>query len=333
MKKYRKIKNMLLLLMVAGMMLSGCSKEQSASASTYVVTEEELSRALPKVGEAEIIKAKVKAGSKGTISVATVGSPNTEILKEAAKILEEKGYVLNIEVCEDYLMPNQLVLEGKADCNYYQHAAFMKRYNIDKQTNLLEMAKIHYEPMAIFSEKVEDLETLGKGAKVAIPENPTALAQALWLLQAEGLVSLMSDADMNAVIGDIANNPLGLEIVIMKEEEILKKLSTVDLGLCHKGYALQEGIAAESIMLAEESKDSMMAGELAQSVVVGEYPNEKASVLTKVLMSKEMQKFVEKNYQGSLFMMDGMVSDIEETAKKVSEDSAQEDDVTEETKG
>ena len=92
-------------------------------------------------------------------------------------------------------------------------------------------------------------------------------------------------------------------------------------------------IAAESIMLAEESKDSMMAGELAQSVVVGEYPNEKASVLTEVLMSKEMQKFVEKNYQGSLFMMDGMVSDIEETAKKVSEDSAQEDDVTEETKG
>ena len=333
MKKYRKIKSMILLLMAVGMMLSGCSKGTSASTSTYVVAEEELSRALPKVGEAEIIKAKVKAGSKGTISVATVGSPNTEILKEAAKILEEKGYVLNIEVCEDYLMPNQLVLEGKADCNYYQHAAFMKRYNIDKQTNLLEMAKIHYEPMAIFSEKVEDLETLGKGAKVAIPENPTALAKALWLLQEEGLISLMSDADMNAVIGDIANNPLGLEIVTMKEEEILKKLSTVDLGLSHKGYALQEGIAAENIMLAEETKDSMMAKELAQSVVVGEYPNEKASILIEVLMSKEMEKFMETNYQGSLSMMDGMVSGIETTTKNVAEASVQEDDVTEEPKG
>ena len=177
------------------------------------------------------------------------------------------------------------------------------------------------------------METLGKGAKVAIPENPTALAKALWLLQAEGLISLMSDADMNAVIGDIANNPLGLEIVTMKEEEILKKLSTVDLGLCHKGYALQEGIAAENIMLAEETKDSMMAKELAQSVVVGEYPNEKASILIEVLMSKEMEKFMETNYQGSLSMMDGMVSGIETTTKNVAEASVQEDDVTEEPKG
>ena len=333
MKKYRNIKGVILLFVVAGLMLSGCSKEQSTSASTYVTAEEELSRALPKVGEAEIIKAKVKAGTKGTISVATVGSPNTEILREAAKILEGKGYLLEVEVCEDYLMPNQLVLEGKADCNYYQHAAFMKRYNIDKQTNLLEMAKIHYEPMAIFSEKVKDLETLGTGAKVAIPENPTALAEALWLLQAEGLISLMSDADMNAVIGDIANNPLGLEIVTMKEEEVLKNLNDVDLALCRKGYALQEGIAAESIMLAEEAKDSMMAKELAQSVVVGEYPNEKASVLIEVLMSKEMQKFMETNYQGSFSMMAGMVSGIEATAKEVSEVSVQEDDAAEETEG
>ena len=119
----------------------------------------------------------------------------------------------------------------------------------------------------------------------------------------------------------------------MKEEEILKKLSTVDLGLFHKGYALQEGIAAENIMLAEETKDSMMAKELAQSVVVGEYPNEKASVLIEVLMSKEMEKFMETNYQGSLSMMDGMVSGIKATTKNVAEASVQEDDVTEEPKG
>ena len=62
-----------------------------------------------------IITADVKIGSKGTISVATVGSPNTEILKEAGRILEEKGYLLNIEVCQDYLEPNRLVEEGKVD--------------------------------------------------------------------------------------------------------------------------------------------------------------------------------------------------------------------------
>ena len=334
MKKYRRIRSMIFILIAAGMVLAGCNKEQKTSVSTYVATEEDLRYALPKIGEAEIIKAEVKAGSRGTILVATVGSPNTEILQEAARILEEKGYLLKIEVCEDYLMPNQLVTEGKADCNFYQHEAFLKRYNIEKQTNLLEMAKIHYEPMAIFSEKVEDLETMGKGAKVAVPDNPTALAKALWLLQAEGLLSLMSDADMNTVIGDIANNPLELEIVTMKEEEILKDLSGVDLALCHKGYALKEGIVPESIMLAEEKKDSMMAQELSHSVVASEYPNENASILTEVLVSEEMQKFVETKYQGSIYMMDGMLSDVEVTVKEMSETSeAVAEEGTEETQG
>ena len=334
MKKYRSIKSIMLILVAAGVVLTGCSNEQKTSVSAYVATEEDLRYALPKIGEAEIIKAEVKAGSKGTILVATVGSPNTEILQEAARILEEKGYLLKIEVCEDYLMPNQLVLEGKADCNYYQHAAFLKRYNIEKQTNLLEMAKIHYEPMAIFSEKVEDLETMGKGVKVAVPDNPTALAQALWLLQAEGLLSLMSDADMNTVIGDIAENPLGLELVTMKEEEMLKNLGSVDLALCHKGYALKEGIAAESILLAEENKDSMMAQELSQSVIVSEYPNENADILTEVLMSEKMQKFVETKYQGSIYMMDGMLSGINVTVKEEKEgDESASEEVTEKPKG
>ena len=318
---YKKIKGLILVLMAAGMMLTGCSKEQEIAASIQTADQEELDDALPKAGEAELIKAEVKTGSKGTISVATVGSPNTEILQEAARILGEKGYLLNIEVCEDYLMPNQLVSEGKVDCNYYQHAAFLKRYNIEKQTNLLEMAKIHYEPMAIFSEKVGDLETLGKGAKVAVPENPTALARALWLLQAEGLLNLMSDADMNTVIGDIDENPLGLEIVTMKEEDMLKNLNSADLFLCHKGYALKEGISVESIMLSMESKDSMMAQELAQSIIVSEYPNENAEILAEVLMSEEMQKFMETEYQGSIYMMDGMLSDIEVTVKEEAETS------------
>ena len=334
MKKYRKIKSIMLIFMAAGMMLIGCSKEQETSAGIQTAVQEELDDALPKAGEAEIIKAEVKVGSKGAISVATVGSPNTEILQEAARILGEKGYLLNIEVCEDYLLPNQLVLEEKADCNYYQHAAFLKRYNIEQQTSLLEIAKIHYEPMAIFSEKVEDLETLGKGAKVVIPENPTALAKALWLLQAEGLLNLMSDADMNTVIGDIEDNPLELEIVTMKEEEILKNLDSVDLALCHKGYTLKEGMEAENIILAEENKDSMMAQELAQSIIVSEYPNENAEILTDVLMSEEMQEFMETKYQGSIYMMEGILSDVEVTAKEETQASESgSEEVTEESKG
>lgn len=305
----RKWNYILMFLAAIGSILIGCNNTTETTISAYQPSEEELSYALPKVGEAAIIKAEVQAGAKGTISVATVGSPNTEILQEAGRILGEKGYLLNIEVCEDYLTPNQLVTEGKVDCNYYQHALFLERYNIEKGTSLLEMAKIHYEPMAIFSQKVKSLSEIEKGAKVAVSENPTALAQALWLLHDEGLLTLMSDADLNAVKDDIAENPLELEFVLMKEEEILKHLEKVDLALCHTGYTLREGMEVDSLMLVMETKDSKAAQSLSQSVVVSEYPNESAKILIETLMSDEIQKFIEKQYQGSIYMMGGEISD------------------------
>lgn len=315
MKINKNIKYILLFLMAIGTILTGCSKTQETLTENYQVSEEELSYALPKVGEAVLIKAEIQAGSKGTISVATVGSPNTEILQEAARILGEKGYLLNIEVCEDYLTPNQLVTEGKVDCNYYQHAAFLERYNIEKGASLLEMAKIHYEPMAIFSQKVKGLEEIEKGAKVAVPENPTAYAQALWLLHDEGLLTLMSDADLNAVKDDIAENPLQLEFVSMKEEEILRKIGEVDLALCHTGYTLKEGMEVEEIMLVAESKESRAAQNLAQSIIVSQYPNENASILIETLMSEKIQEFIQTQYQGSIYRMDGELSDIEITVE------------------
>lgn len=310
--------------MIVGVMMTGCSNTQETAGEVYAISQEDLGYALPKVGEAEIIRAEVKAGSKGSISVATTGSPNTEILLEAGRILEEQGYFLNIEVCEDYLIPNQLVVDGKVDCNYYQHEAFLERYNIEKQAGLIEMAKIHYEPLAIFSQKLEQLDKIGKGAKAAVPENPTALAQALWLLQAEGLLTLMSDADMNTVLDDIAENPYELELVTMKEDEIMGHLEDVDLAICHTGFALKEAVDAEHIMLAKEAKDSMMAEKLSQSIVVKEYPNENAEILINVLMSDKMQKFIKKAYQGSIETMSGKIPDIEETNVKAAIEESEE---------
>ena len=316
MKINKCLKYFLILTMATSVMMTGCNNTEEIVAEIYQASEIDLEYALPKVGEAEIIKAEVKVGSKGTISVATVGSPNTEILQEAGRILEEKGYLLNIEVCQDYLEPNQLVEEGKVDCNYYQHEAFLERYNIEKQTNLIEMAKVHYEPLAIFSEKTENLEQIKKGAKIAVPENPTGLAQALWLLQQEGIVALMQDADMNTVIDDIAENPNEVELILMKEEEILSSMKDVDLAICHTGYALKAAMDTDNILLATEDADSMMAKNLSQNIVVKEYPNENVQILVDVLKSDEIKQFIEKEYQGSIYIMNYENMDLMEMEDK-----------------
>ena len=312
----------LLVLMAAVMVVGGCNKPKTQKEVTYQVTEEELSYALPKIGEAIIMDTKVQAGVKGTITVATVGSPNTEILQEAARLMEQKGYFLKIEVCEDYFTPNQLVQEGKVDCNFYQHEAFLERYNIENGTNLTEMAQIYYEPLAIYSEKVDALSDVSQGAVVAVPENPTALAQALFLLQEKGMLTLMNDADLTAVIDDISENPKELEIVPMPEAEILEKLGEVDLAICHTGYKLNLAMDNEDILLTTEGKETMAARKLSQAIVVSEYPNDNADILTEIMMSTQMQEFIEKTYQGSLYVMDGKLSDVKVTMEEKAEESA-----------
>lgn len=269
--------------------------------------------------EADAPKKKEKKGNQGTIKVATIGSPNTEILQQAALLLAEQGYQLEIEVCEDYLTPNQKVIEGAVDCNYYQHEAFMERYNIEYQTTLVEVEKIYYEPMVILSQKITDLSQVKKGMKVAISDNPTAVARAMWLLQDAKLVTLMSDADINTVKDDIAENPYALEFIFVDESQLLAQLPEADLVLCAKGFVLQDAMNTKDMLLAEEKSDSMMAQKLAQSVVATDAMNQKAKVLADTLLSEKMEQFIAGKYHGSICMMEEG-AEVEETAE-VSEET------------
>ena len=255
---------------------------------------------------------KNQKATNGSIKVATVGSPNIEILQQAGVFLAEKGYQLEIEVCEDYLTPNQKVVEGVVDCNYYQHEAFMERYNIEHQTTLAEVDKVYYEPMVILSKKIGDLTEVAKGMKVAVSNNPTAVARALWLLQDVELLTLMSDADMNTVKDDIAENPNGLEFVFVDENQLLEQLDVADFVVCAKGFAMQEAINIRDMLLAEEKSDSMMAQKLAQIIVAADAGNQKAKVLKEVLESEEMKQFIATKYQGSICVVEEAVEESKE---------------------
>lgn len=269
-------------------------------------TSEEVSK------EKEAVSSKKnKKASKGSIKVATIGSPNTEILQQAALLLEDQGYQLEINVCEDYLTPNQMVVEGTVDCNYYQHEAFLERYNIEHQTTLSEIDKAFYEPNVILSKKITDLTQVTKGMKVAISDNPTAVARALWLLQEAELLTLMSDADMNTVVGDIEENSKGLELVFVEEAQLLGQLEEADLIVCAKGLAMQEAINIRDMLLAEENSNSMMAQKLAQVVVASDATNPKAITLAEVLASEEMKQFIATKYQGSICAMEDAMEETE----------------------
>ncbi len=96
-----------------------------------------------------------------TITVAATPVPHAEVLEIAKKILDAKGIVLDIKVVTDYVTPNEMVNAGDVFANYFAHQPYQDSYNADNHTDLVTVAGIHVEPMALYGGKQANLTALG----------------------------------------------------------------------------------------------------------------------------------------------------------------------------
>ena len=97
-----------------------------------------------------------------TNSIAATPVPHVEILKDVvAAILAEKGITLEVVEVTDYVTPNTLVNDGDVFANYFAHQPYQDSFNAENNTNLVTIAGVHVEPMALYGGKQETLEALG----------------------------------------------------------------------------------------------------------------------------------------------------------------------------
>ena len=97
-----------------------------------------------------------------TISIAATPVPHVEILKDVvAGILAEKGITLEVVEVTDYVTPNTLVNDGDVFANYFAHQPYQDSFNAENNTDLVTIAGVHVEPMALYGGSQETLEALG----------------------------------------------------------------------------------------------------------------------------------------------------------------------------
>ena len=108
----------------------------------------------------------------------------------AAPLLEQQGITLRIMEFNDYVTPNRALAEGELDANFFQHQPYLDTYNADAGTNIVSLVGIHIEPLGVYSSKLDALADLPRGARIAIPNDPTNGGRALLLLQAAGLIKV-----------------------------------------------------------------------------------------------------------------------------------------------
>ena len=95
-----------------------------------------------------------------TISVAASPTPHAEILEVVKTILAEKNITLDIQVYNDYVVPNTVVEDGTADANYFQHFPYLDDFNSENGTHIVSVGAIHVEPMGLYGGKQTTLDAL-----------------------------------------------------------------------------------------------------------------------------------------------------------------------------
>ena len=243
-----------------------------------------------------------EASEGGTITVAASTTPHAEILAEAAKILEEQGWTLEVTEFEDYVQPNLVVESGDFDANYFQHIPYLDNFNEEQGTHLVNAGGIHYEPFGIYPGTKSDLEELEDGDVIAVPNDTTNEARALLLLQDNGVITLKDGAGLNATVLDIEENPKNIEIQELEAAQVPRVKDEVAFVVLNGNYALEAGFSVAKDAVAYELSDSEAAKTYVNVIAVKEGNENSAGIqaLVKALKSDEIKEFINATYDGAV---------------------------------
>ena len=243
------------------------------------------------------------AGEDKTITIAASAVPHAQILEQAAAILAEEGYDLQIVIYDDYILPNTALEDGDLDANYFQHTPYLNSFNESNGTHLVSVGKIHYEPFGIYGNSVEDLKELPAGATIIIPGDDSNGTRALLLLQQEGLITLPEDAsvDNGITVLDIVDDG-GYKISAVNAETIpaqLKNSNEGTIAVINYNYALAGGFKiSDAIAIEDASGDAAQTYGNIVAVKEGNEENPAVLALVAALQDGAVEAFNETTGAG-----------------------------------
>lgn len=239
-----------------------------------------------------------KKQAENVIKVAATAVPHAQMLGDIRSELHEKGYDLKIVEVSDYNVPNRALVEKEVDANFFQHIPFMDEQMKQFGYQIQCFAKIHLEPMAIYSKKYRSLKDLPSNGRIAIPNDPTNEYRALKLLEKAGLISLRPNAQGLATVKDIASNRKQFKILEVDAAMIPRSLPDVDAAVINTNFALQAGLNPKKDGLIMEGRDSPYVNIIA--IRNGDENEPKLEALREAMLSEKMRKFIDEKYQGEI---------------------------------
>ncbi|MDW0117567.1 MetQ/NlpA family ABC transporter substrate-binding protein [Sporosarcina thermotolerans] len=246
--------------------------------------------------------AKDKEKVKTKIVVGASNTPHAVILEKVKPLLKEKGFDLEIETYQEYILPNKDLESGLLDANYFQTIPYLDSQMADFGYDFVNAGEIHIEPMGVYSKKYKSLAELPDGATILMSNSVSDHGRVLEMLEENGLITLAEGVDkVKAELTDIVDNPKNLLFEPDYEAALLPTLYNNNEGdavLINSNYAIDAGLNPLEDSIAIEKTDSPYVNVI--TVRSGDENNPAIKALVEVLTSEEIQEFMLKEWSGSV---------------------------------
>jgi D-methionine transport system substrate-binding protein len=234
------------------------------------------------------------------IKVGVIAGPEYRVAQAAQKVAKEK-YGLEVELVQfnDYVMPNEALLQGDIDVNAFQTIPFLEAQSKQRGYQFAVVGKTFVYPLAGYSKKIKSIDELQNGSTIIIPNDAPNGGRALLLLEKTGLITLESGLGLLPKVSDIKENHKQLKILELEAPQLPRALDdkNVTIAIINNTFATSIGLTAERDGLFVETGDSPYV-----NIIVSREDNkneEKVKSFVKAYQSPEVAKAAENEFKGS----------------------------------
>ena len=194
---------------------------------------------------------------KTTIAIGFNPGPYLEMFQEGIQpILEADGYTIESSDFTDGVIVNVAVSDGEIDANIMQHTVYMDAINAQEGLTNTALVQVPTPPMGLFGGKKSDLDELGTGSTIAVPNQPSNQYRALKVLEDLDLIGLSDTIDpATASLQDVTENPNGIQFVEMENAQQVAALQDVDYSVIQGNFIVSGGLKLTDAIELEDLTD------------------------------------------------------------------------------
>lgn len=213
----------------------------------------------------------------------------TEIAKE---LLAEEGWTLEPTYVTDIVQPNEVVSQGEYDANFFQHAAYLRQFNSDNDTDVVPAFGVYYTPSGIFSLNHDTYDDLPDGATIALPVDRSNNGRALNILDQAGVIEITDGIPVTQLSqDDVTDNPKNFNFVEIDQQSTARSLPDIDAGFSFTSLISEAGYDPEELQLGIEEIEDPFTFTVFLSVKDGEQDSAKTQALQEAYQSPEVEQW------------------------------------------